>query len=384
MIGGSRMSAGFSRDRLLRLPCGSPAIDDHDRAAVDAVLRRGRLADGAEVVELERELAAFAGVPDAVALSSATAGIALTLAACGVSQGAEVITTALTFPGTTNAIAALGARPVFVDSTANGGSLDPHQVAEASSQRTAAICAVGRLGDATDTMQLCEVAAQISEKWGRGVRVVEDGAYGLGSVGIATSTSVAVPTVVSLHASKLITCGTGGAVLGVDERQAVEMRRWRNQGLSEDATRDGGPSRGFALRMGDINAALGRSQLRRIEKVLARRRRVTALLTAELEARGLGIGASTKARPAAFECRVPALMRDPLRHALHDLGVTTRVHYPLLASMPAWQQVRTVSNLAHSRRISATTITLPTSPDTTDEECALLATAVAYAWARLT
>lgn len=361
---------------------GVPSISDDDRRAVDAVLRSGWLGCGPQVAAFERELSDMCRQGEAVAVSSATAALSLTLAAYGIGPGDEVITSALTFAATANAIAAIGAKPVLVDTLPDGSSLDPDQVADAAGPLLGAVVPVAWRGEPSDTQTLRDVCTRITAKTGREIMLIEDGAYAFGAGrDDPLAPSPATPVVISFHPTKIITTGLGGAVLGLPPEAARSVKRARNQGLDASAfTRPAGgtysvPTRGFALEMSDIHAALGRSQFLRLHEVLAKRRSVFETLNKELDGSGIWCPSPERVRFGTSNASLFAILledgqdRDRVRAELTAAGVLTSVQYPFLADLETWKDVRRVSGLAHSRRLSNATISLPSSPDFREDDC---------------
>lgn len=361
---------------------GVPLISDDDRKAVDAVLRSGWLGCGPQVAAFETDLASLCRQGEAVVVNSATAALSLTLAAHGVGPGDEVITSALTFAATANAIAAIGARPVLVDTLPDGSSLDPDQVAEAAGPLLAAVVPVAWRGEPSDTQTLRDVCARISARTDRQIVLVEDGAYALGADrDDPLAPSPVTPVITSLHPTKIITAGLGGAVLGLSPQIARSVRRARNQGLDASAfTRLSGgsynvPTRGFALEMSDIHAALGRSQLSRLQDVLTRRRAIFETLAKELDGSGVWCPSAERVRFGTSNASLFAILlkdgqdRDSVREDLAAAGVLTSIQYPFLTDMRSWKDVRRVSDLSRSRRLSDATLSLPSSPDLNEEDC---------------
>ena len=369
-----------------RYATGTPSITADDRIAVEEALRSGWLGCGPQVAFFEAELSRVCKDGEAVAVSSGTAALTLTLAALGVNPGDEVVTSALTFAATANAITALGARPVLVDTLADGSSLDPEQVNEAAGPRLAAVVPVAWRGEPCDTATLRDLCAQISAITDRHVALIEDGAYALGSDhDDVLALSPATPVIISFHPTKIITAGLGGAVLGLATQAAETVRRMRNQGLDAPAfARLNGASyqastRGFALEMSDIHAALGRSQLSRLEEVILRRRAVFEALRQHLTGLSIWCPGSSRVRFGTTNASLFAVLlekaqsRDSIRRKLAADGVLTSVQYPFLADMPAWRNVRRISSLPHSRRLAGATLSLPSSPDLSYEDCRSIA-----------
>jgi perosamine synthetase len=328
------------------LPYGRHVIDDDDVAAVVAALRSDWLAGGGpRVAQFEAAIAARVGAPFAVAVSSATAGLHLAAIAAGLGPGDEVITTPLTFAASANCILYAGATPVFADVRADSLNLDPAQVERRLTPRTAAIIAVDYAGLPADLDELRAIAARASARRadGRRVLLIEDAAHALGAryrdrpVG-----SIADLTVFSFHPVKHIATGEGGLVTTDDPRLAARLRRLRNHGISTDARDRQAAAQwyyemvelGFNYRLTDIQAALGLSQLGKLDRFLARRDAIARRYEARLSGhRAL---------------RLPARLPDRT-HAWHLYPIRLRAHASIGDAAPATARQQTESDVAALR-----------------------------------
>jgi len=230
------------------------------------VLRGTRLSLGPKLEEFEAMAAGYAGVPYGVALSSGTAGLHLGLAALGIGEGDEVIVPSFTFISVANAVLYQRARPVFADIDPNTLNLTGETVAAAITPRTRAVIAVHTFGCPVDLDPILSLAAA------RGVKVIEDAcealgaeyrggrAGGLGDLGIF-----------AFYPNKPITTGEGGMVVTRDRELAETIRALRNQGRRPADGWLDHSLLGYNYRLSEINCALGISQLRRIDSILAQR-----------------------------------------------------------------------------------------------------------------
>ncbi|MFQ5353063.1 MAG: DegT/DnrJ/EryC1/StrS family aminotransferase [Candidatus Binatia bacterium] len=257
------------------LPFHRPFLGDEEIAEVVDTLRSGWLTMGPKTARFEEKFAELVGAKHAVAVSSCTAALHLSLEALGVGPGHEVITSPYTFPSTISAILYTGASPVLVDTLPDVPNLDPAAVAEGISERTRAILPVHIAGVPCDLDALRELARSSS------ATVVEDAAHALPSsykgrrIG-ADGRAVAF----SLYAAKNITTGEGGVLTTDDADVAEDVRVRRLHGISRDAwkryTAEGSwyyevTSLGFKYNMTDINAAIGIHQIDRVEGFHLRR-----------------------------------------------------------------------------------------------------------------
>ena len=256
-----------------------PSIDETDIAAVVDALRSGWITTGPRVKKLEDQFTAYVGAPAAAAFNSCTAALHCALLALGIGEGDEVITTPNTFCASVNVIEHVGARPVLVDVEPDTLNIDPSLVARAITARTKAIIPVHFAGHPADLDPILAAAAP------RGITVLEDAAHALAakykgrSIGASGN-----PVAFSFYATKNLTTGEGGMLTGaadlLDKARVAGLH-----GMSRDAWKryDKGGSwfyevlmPGFKYNMPDIQAALGLTQLARLDTLQARRREVVA------------------------------------------------------------------------------------------------------------
>jgi dTDP-4-amino-4,6-dideoxygalactose transaminase len=330
------------------IPITRPDIGDEEEREVVRVLRSGWVMQGPEVAAFEAEFAAAVGAPHAVAVSNGTVAIELALRLCGVGRGDEVITVSHSFLATANAVVAVGASPVFVDVEAQTFGMDPRRIAAAITPRTRAVLCVHQMGFACDVDGVLEAAGALP--------VVEDAACALGTelfIGGGWE-RIGRPrgriATFSFHPRKVVTTGDGGMLTMADAALAARARLLRNHAM----TAEGFAEPGFNMRLTDLQAAMGRTQLRRLDKILAERRRLAEVFGAAL-ARSSSL---LPFRPRA-DCRpnwqsLPALVREgaspeDTRARLERAGIATRrgisnAHqepaYPALLSLPVSEHLR--------------------------------------------
>jgi perosamine synthetase len=324
--------------RSTMLPYARQSIDDDDVAAVAAALRSDWLTTGPRVPAFEHELAAFTGARHAVAFSSGTAALHGAAAAAGLGPGDEAITTPMTFVATANCVLYVGAEPRFADVDPGTLLIEPRAVAAAVTPRTKAILAVDYAGQPADYPALRAIA---DEAPGGPLTIIADASHSLGAtlhrrpVG-----TLAEMTVLSLHPAKILTTGEGGAVLTDRDELADRLRRFRNHGIATElaARRDWTYDMvelGYNYRLTDIGAALGSSQLARIERFLATRRRLAARYLDRLAGHDLldppivADGADPAWHFAYVQLRLDRLRvdRGEVFRALRAEGIGVNVHY---------------------------------------------------------
>ncbi|MCC6641824.1 MAG: DegT/DnrJ/EryC1/StrS family aminotransferase [Deltaproteobacteria bacterium] len=318
-----------------------PELGREEEEAVIEVLRTGWLGTGPRVAEFERAFAARVGTAHAVATTSWTAGMHLLLRAFDIGPGAEVITTAITFPATMNAVLHAGARPVLADVDPERLTLDPKCAAAAITPRTRAILPVHLYGwpCAMDDFRA------LAERYG--LVLLEDAAQAAGATyrGRAAG-SLGDAASFSLYVTKNITTGEGGMITTDRGDLVGRLRIERLHGVDLDASKRSGHayahweavSLGWKYNMGDLAAAIGLAQLAKLPRFLERRRALDARyrrLLAQIPALAPVSGphdAETAAHLFPVLIRPGALRidRDMLLKALLAENVGVGVHFRAL------------------------------------------------------
>jgi len=337
------------------------------RAAFDRVLASGRFILGGEVAAFEAELAGALGCAAAVATSSGTDALLALLMAAGVGPGDEVITTPYSFFASVEAVARLGARPVFADVEADTLNLDPDAALQRLTSRTKAVLPVHLFGRAARLAPLQAACA------GGGVRLIEDAAQAIGARGVGGGWGAAL----SFFPSKnLGGFGDGGAILTDDTELAARLRRLRNHGSSEKLRHD---EVGGNFRLDEIHAALLRVELPSLAGWTDARRRVAQLYRRELERVPVGLPpADDGAVWNQFVVRVPADRRAAVRTGLAERGIESAVYYPLpLHLQPALASLgHRAGDFPRAERAAREAIALPIHPGLSDGAVARVAGAL--------
>lgn len=257
------------------LPFCRPTLEEEEIASVVDSLRSGWITTGPKVKRFEEMFQERLGVPHAIALNSATAGLHVALAAQGIGPGDEVITASMTWPSVVNCIELLGARPVFADVLPGTLLLDPDDVRRRLTSKTRAVIPVHYAGQPADLDALTSLTE------GTEIRILEDAAHAIGTsyrghaIGSGPHTAV-----FSFHPIKNLTTGEGGIVTTSDDELAARMRLLRFHGVSKDAWsrygRSGSPryevlQPGWKYNMLDLQAAIGIEQLAKLERFNAAR-----------------------------------------------------------------------------------------------------------------
>jgi dTDP-4-amino-4,6-dideoxygalactose transaminase len=298
------------------------AIKTELLGAVERVLDSSQFVLGGEGRALEGELAALAGVRHGIGLGSGTDALRLALIAVGVGPGDEVITPAFSFVASASTVVMAGATPVFVDIEPVTYGLDPELLERALTPRTRAIIPVHLYGHPACIDRIADVARR------HGVALIEDAAQAIGATwdgrpiggwGDAACLSF-YPT------KNLGACGDGGLLLTDRDDVAAHLRRLRHHG---DSGRYQHVELGYCSRLDEVQAAMLRVKLRRLDAWTEARRRLAARYRAGLAGLPLGLPVEDpRARHIYHQFIVRHPQRDALGKVLADLGVGTMVHYP--------------------------------------------------------
>ena len=352
-------------------------IGEKEIAEVTGVLNSIFLTTGEKVARFEEALGAYLGLPHVVGLTSATAALHLSLIACGIGTGDEVITTPMSFIASANAILMAGATPVFADVERETGNLNAALIEKAITEKTRAVLPVHLYGNMCDMREIRAIADRHS------LAVIEDAAHALESerdgVRVGELGDVAC---FSFYATKSITSGEGGAVATKSSELAGRIKILRQHGIESEAhERYTKKYRhydmtmlGWKYNMDNIQAALLLPQLGMVEPHLARREEIARRYEAAFSSMsGVGFPAvpsGAKSGRHLFTIWVEPSLRDPLLWALQDRQVGTAVNYRAIHLMKYYRNTFGLEKgmFLEAERIGDSTLSLPLYPLLTDEE----------------
>jgi dTDP-4-amino-4,6-dideoxygalactose transaminase len=362
--------------------CRTEITPEAQQAAV-RVLASGWVTMGAESIAFEQEFGASVEAPHTVAVSSCTAAIQLALTGLGLPPGAPVLTPTLTFCGAVQAIVHAGLRPVLVDTDEATLTVSAEGVAKAARHGAAAMVIQHMAGYPVDGAELAEAAGIPNGN------VVEDAAHGLGAtVGGRPVGSFSRAGCFSFYATKNLPIGEGGAITTTDGDLAERWRRMRLHGMSGDAWRRyhrSGTWRytveeaGMKANFTDLQAAIGREQLRRLPAWQQRRAAIAARYDAQLA--GLE-GLELPPRPAAdthawhlyivrIHHRPFGIDRDTAAERLAEAGIGTSVHFIPVHHLPYFRNLlglEACGELSAADQIFPRLLSLPMFPGLTDSD----------------
>lgn len=324
-----------------RVPFASCWISPEACSEAERVLRSGWVTTGVEVAAFEEEFAAAVGARHAVAVSSCTAAIELSLRALHLPPGSRVFVPAVTFCGAVQAVLHAGLQPALVDIDPLTGMADVETTRRARSAygAPAAMVALHWAGDPVDVEGLA-AAAELPAS-----RVVVDAAHALGTSWRGEPVGPGAAVCFSFYATKNLPIGEGGMVTTDDAERAAWLRRARLHGLSSDAWRrylPGGTWRydvaetGLKANMTDLQAAIGRAQLRHLDDWQRRRQRIAAWYDAGLrDVRGIALPHRPDRSTGRHAWHLYAvrvlpefgLQRDAVIDLLEEMRIGSSVHF---------------------------------------------------------
>lgn len=311
------------------IPYSTQFIDEDDIAAVTEVLRSSYLTQGPKVEAFEHALCEYTGAKYAVAMNSATSALMAAYDAAGIGEGDEIITTPISFVATSNMAIALGAKPVFCDVKLDG-NIDERMIEKLITPKTKAIVPVDFAGKpvALDAIQA------IADK--HDLLVIEDASHALGSeINGKRIGSLADMTIFSFHAIKPITTGEGGAVLTNNAQYAQKMRRFRSHGIEKKQFWNMDMlEMGYNYRMTDMAAALGLSQITKLDGFITLRDDIAHYYDERFKGHKLfttiTIADNERSARHLYPIQlIPALQcpKEDIFAALQEKGIGVQVHY---------------------------------------------------------
>jgi UDP-4-amino-4,6-dideoxy-N-acetyl-beta-L-altrosamine transaminase len=338
------------------IPYGRQDISEEDIAAVAAVLRSDWITQGPMIDTFEKSIAGYVGSTHAIAVSNATAGLHIGAIALGLGPGDVLWTAPNTFVATSNVALYCGAGVDFID-------IDPDtyciSVAALQSKLETADAQGGKLPKIVAAVhfagQSCDMRAiqQLSQKYG--FRIIEDASHAIGAdylgakVGSCAYSDICV---FSFHPVKIITTGEGGAITTNDPVLAARLAELRTHGVTRDPDRVEGESPGswyyemvevgLNYRMTDMQAALGASQMKRLDQFIARRRGLAARYAEELSGFPVIVPHQSPEGSSAFHLypvQVPLGHRRAVFDRMRSAGIGVNVHYIPVYTQPVYRRL---------------------------------------------
>jgi dTDP-4-amino-4,6-dideoxygalactose transaminase len=364
------------------VPLFEPDFGPAELEAVQAPVREAWLVMGRYTEQLEKTFCELTGSAHAIAVSNCTAALHLSLAACGIGPGDEVLCPTLTFVATANAIRYVGATPVLCESVGpHNFNIDPEDVQAKLTPRTRAIMVVHYAGYPADLPTITALARE------HNLTVIEDCAHAVFSRlhGRACGTWGRCGCF-SFFSNKNVTCGEGGLITTQDADLAARLRRLRSHGMTS-MTLDRHKGRaysydvvelGYNFRLDEIRSSLLLAQLGRLDGFLAARRRHVEMYTALLEGSGVTVphfdwGKLARPGDTVGHHIMPILLpasadRLQVMAALKERGIQSSIHYPPIHRFASFRESADRHHVPRTEAIAARELTLPLYPTLTERQ----------------
>lgn len=361
------------------LPYSTQWISDEDIEAVVETLKSPFLTTGPKVKEFEEVVARYVGAKYSVSFANGTAALHAACYAAGVSEGDEVITTPITFAASANCARYMGANIVFADIDEQTYNIDPHEIEKKITAKTKAIIPVDFTGQPVDIDAIMAIARA------NNVVVIEDGAHSLGAdykerkVGVTADM-----TMFSFHPVKPVTTGEGGIIVTNNPDYYEKLLLFRGHGITHTpyAEEQGGwyyemLDLGFNYRMTDIQAALGISQMSKLDSFIAKRQKLAAYYTEKLMAIK-GVTAPHQLLDTQSGWHLYSVQLDPavlgksrkqIFEELRSANIGVHVHYIPVYWHPYYQGLGYERGLCpKAEKWYDNALTLPLHPQMTEED----------------
>ncbi|PJA01924.1 UDP-4-amino-4,6-dideoxy-N-acetyl-beta-L-altrosamine transaminase [bacterium (Candidatus Gribaldobacteria) CG_4_10_14_0_2_um_filter_41_16] len=348
------------------IPYGHQYIDKKDIEAVLIVLKSDWITQGPKILEFEKALAKYCGAKYAVVCCSGTAALHLAYLAAGLKKDDEIITSPNTFAATANMLLAVGAKPIFCDIRLDTYNIDESRIEKLITKRTKAIVPVHFAGHPCEMGKIAKIAKE------HNLLVIEDACHALGAkykgskIGNCKYSDMAI---FSFHPVKSITTGEGGATLTNNEKYYKKMISLRSHGIHKDEKgKNVMTELGFNYRMTDIQAALGVSQIKKLDKFIKARHQVARWYQRELKGlEDIFLPGELKHAYSSWHIFIirtkNSQTRDSLASFLKEKGIGVNFHYPCVYRHPYYQK-NSYKNVKCQRAemYESTTITMPLYP----------------------
>ena len=360
---------------MIKIPVANPEIGEEELNYIIQAVKSGWISSkGYFIDEFEKVFAEWMNTKYAITVSNGTAAIHLALISLGIGSGDSVIVPDLTFASPANMVIEVGAKPIFVDVNPGYWCLDPKEVEKNITSNTKAIIVVHLYGHPAKMDEMLEIAEK------HGLYIIEDcaEAHGAEFNGKKVGSFGHIATF-SFYGNKTITTGEGGMIITNDNELADKIRLYRDHGMRP---RYWHIVVGYNYRMTNIQAAIGLAQLKKINKLIEKKRRIARIYSEELSnIRGLELHPEMKWAKCIYwlysiliDKNGLTVSRDELINKLSEYGVETRPFFYPLHGMPAYRNyIKFFNNFSVSKYLSESGLNLPSGPKISNEEIAYVA-----------
>ena len=338
MVGSKTSATSINQNQNL-IPLSQPAIDEEDIAQVVEVLKTGRLSLGPKLKEFEQKFAQMIGTRYGVGVNSGTSGLHLCIRALGLKKDDEVITSSFSFIASANCLLYEQVTPIFVDVEADTCNLDPTQIESAITTKTKAILIPHIFGQSGNMHQIMELAKK------HNLKVIEDACESINSTHhdqkVGTFGDVAV---FAFYPNKQMTTGEGGMIVTNNKEIYQYCKSASNQGRSDDEQWLTHDRLGYNYRLDELSAALGLSQLNKLDLIIKKRQELANYYMQELaDCPEIGlpqIKPENNCTWFVFPIRVKSKIRDGLLKKLNDAGIQSKAYFcPCIHLQPLYKRL---------------------------------------------
>ena len=342
----------------MKIPINTPEIDSEEIQEIRDVLSAKSLTSssfdgGARVQQFEKLISKFVKSKFTVAVNSGTSALQASLCALDIKSGDEVLIPSFTFVATANSVKAIGARPVFVDILRENYTMDPDDLTKKVTKRTKAIIPVHLYGHIAYMEEIIEVAKK------NNLKIIEDASQSLGSkFKQKHSGTFSHLGCFSFYGTKVITSGEGGAIVTDNKTLYEKLKQIRNHGQAKNnlTTR-----LGLNLRLPEINAAIGKIQMKKLPSFLKQRKNSAKILTELLQNCDVVLPKQRKHETLNWYLYTIAHKdRNKIMKKLNSLGIDATVYYSTPIHKTPYY--KTKKNLANTEWASSHVLSLPVHP----------------------
>ena len=360
-----------------KIPLYKIYTDDEDVQLITKIIKRGsKWAIGPEIEEFENALKDYVGVDYCTTLNSGTSALHATLLAYGLAKNDEIIVPSFSFISTVNSVLFVDATPVFSDIEEETFGLDPNQIEDKISSNTKAVIPVDYGGLSCKINEVCEIAKN------KDLIVIEDSAEALGSTINGKKTgSVSDSAIFSFCGNKVLTTGEGGAVVTNSKTINEKIKSLRSHGrvdkinYFENTQEAKYEHLGYNWRMSSITAAMGISQLNKLDKIIKMRQENAIFISSKLSKHSeIRVPAPPSGHEHIYQMYTIQLENEKIRDELHDYlsekGIFSKVYFSPIHLNPFYKAKfnQKENSLPNTEKISQQVLTLPIYPNMTMEE----------------